>query len=110
MQRLQTFRRLAQGRLEAADAEAGQVALHPVHNAGSLADQALTLAVRSPGVLVLERRHRGHAAVVRLAPQPAEEGALEQLGVKPVRLGPPMLAGDGDARGMDDIGLDVACA
>ena len=62
------FRRVAQGRLEAADAGAGQAGLDPVHDAGSLAHQALTLAVRTPGVLLLEGRHRRHAAVARLAP------------------------------------------
>jgi hypothetical protein len=45
--------------------------------------------------------------VARLAPQPAEKGALEQLGVEPVGLGPAVLAGDGDARGVDDMGLDA---
>src|SRR3712207_7739314 len=50
---------------------------------------------------------RSHAAVARLAAEPAEEGALEQLGVQPVGLGPPVLARDGDARGVDDVRLDV---
>ena len=107
-QRLQALRRLAQGRLEAADAQAGQGALHPVHDPGALADQALPLAARALGVLLLEGRDRGHAAVVRLAAQPAQEGALEQLGVEPVGLGPPVLARDRDARRVDDVGLDAA--
>ena len=91
-QRLQTPRRLAQGRPEAADAEARQATPHPVDDAGALADQALPLPVRALGVLFLERRDRDHAAVVRLAAQPAEEGPPEQPGVEPVRLRPPMLA------------------
>ena len=62
----------------------------------------------APGVLLLEGRDRGHAAVVRLAAQPAEEGALEQLGVEPVGLGPAVLAGDRDAGGVDDVRLDAA--
>ena len=103
----QALRRRAQRRLEAADAEARQGALHPVHDAGALADQALALAVRPLGILLLEGRDRGHAAVVRFATQPAEEGALEQLGVEPVGLRPPMLARDGDARRVDDVGLDA---
>ena len=107
-QRRQALRRLAQGRLEAADAQAGQGALHPVHDPGALADQALPLAARALGVLLLEGRDRGHAAVARLAAQPAQEGALEQLGVEPVGLGPPVLARDGDARRVDDVGLDAA--
>ena len=107
-QRLQALGRVAQRRLEAADAEAGQAALHPVHDAGALADQALALAVGAPGVLLREGRDRGHAAVVRLAAQPAEKGALEQLGVEPVGLGPPVLARDGDARRVDHVRLDAA--
>src|SRR5438128_604152 len=75
-QRLQALRRAAQARLEAADAEAGQGALHPVHDPGALAHEALALAARALGVLLLQRRRRGHAAVVRLAAQPAQEGAL----------------------------------
>ena len=54
------------------------------------------------------RRDRGHAAVAPFAAQPAEEGALEQLGVEPVGLGPPVLPRDGDARRVDDVGLDAA--
>jgi hypothetical protein len=45
--------------------------------------------------------------VVRLAAEPAEEGALEQLGVEPVRLGPPVLTRDRDARRVDRVGLDA---
>ena len=46
--------------------------------------------------------------MVRLTAEPAQEGALEQLGVQAVRLGAPVLAGDGDARRVDDVGLDAA--
>jgi hypothetical protein len=101
-------RRAAQGRLEAADAEAGQGALHPVHDPGALAHEALALAARALGVLLLQRRDRGHAAVARLAAQPAEEGALEQLGVQAVRLGAPVLPRDRDAGRVHDVGLDAA--
>jgi hypothetical protein len=45
--------------------------------------------------------------VVRLAAQPAEKRALQQLGVEPVRFGPPVFARDGDAGGMNDIGLNA---
>jgi hypothetical protein len=48
--------------------------------------------------------------VVRLATQPAEEGALEQLGVEPVRLRPPVVARGGAARRVDDMRLDAARA
>jgi hypothetical protein len=46
--------------------------------------------------------------MVRLTAQPADEGALQELGVEPVRLRPSMLARDSDARCMDDMGLNVA--
>ena len=45
--------------------------------------------------------------MVRLNAQPADERALQVIGVEPIRLRPSMLARDGDARGMDDIGLDA---
>src|ERR671927_237831 len=41
------------------------------------------------------------------ATHPAEEDALEQGRIQPVRLGPPVLAGDGDARWMDDISFNA---
>jgi hypothetical protein len=99
----------AQRRLEAADAEAGQGALHPVHDAGALADQTRVLSVRALGILLLDCRDRGHGAVAPFAAQPAKEGALEQFGVEPVRLGPPMLPRHGDARGVDDIRFNATC-
>src|SRR3954453_22565982 len=101
-------RTIACGRSEAPDAEAGQATPHPVDDAGALADQALALPVRAPGVLLREGRDRGHAAVAPLAAQPTQEGTLEQPGVEPVGLGAPVLAGDGDARRVDDVGLDLA--
>src|SRR3954453_2782183 len=108
MQRLQTFRSLAQRRLEAADAEAGQSALHPVHDAGALADQTRVLSVRTLGILLLDGGDGRQGAVALFATQPAEEGTLEQLGVEPVRLGPPMLPRHGDARRVDNMGLNAA--
>src|SRR4051794_13203516 len=45
--------------------------------------------------------------MLRPAPQPAEEHALEQGGVEPVGLGAPMLARDGDAGRVNDMGLDA---
>ena len=76
---------------------------------GALGDQALPLAVGAPGVLFFESGHRGHAAVTSFAPQPAEEGALEQLGVEAIGLGPAVLAWDGDAGRVDDVRLDAVC-
>jgi hypothetical protein len=81
----------------------------PVHDAGALAHKDLALAVRTLGVLLLERGHRGHAAVVRLAAQPAQESALEQLGVEPICLGAPVLPRNRNARRVDHVCLDPAC-
>jgi hypothetical protein len=46
--------------------------------------------------------------VVRLTAQPAEEGALQHLSVQSIRLRPPVLARDGHARRMNDVGFDPA--
>src|SRR4051812_11871266 len=94
--------------LEAADPKASQGSLHPVDKPGALADQVLPLAARALGVLLVQSRDCHHAAVLGLAAQPAQKGTLEQLGVEPIRLGPPVLARDGDAVWMDHIGFDVA--
>src|SRR4051794_4545467 len=94
--------------LEAADPKASQDSLHPVDKPGALADQGLPLAAWALGVLLVQRWDCHHAAVLGLAAQPAQKGTLEQLGVEPIRLGPPVLARDGDAVWMDHIGFDVA--
>ena len=54
------------------------------------------------------RRDRDHAAVVPFAAQPAEKCSLQQFGVEPVRLRPPMLARHGHARRVNDVGFDAA--
>ena len=60
------------------------------------------------GILLREGWDRTHFAVVALAAQPTQKGALEQLRVKPVSLGTPVLTRHGNARGMNDVGLDAA--
>ena len=40
--------------------------------------------------------------------EPAQKATLEQFGVEPVGFGPPVLARDGNAVGVDHIGLNVA--
>jgi hypothetical protein len=109
-QRLQALGCAAQGRLEAAHAQASEGGLDPVDHARALGHQALVLAGWALGILLRERGHRGHAAMATLAAEPAEEGALEQLGIQPVRLGPPVLTRDGDARRVDHVRLDPANA
>src|SRR3954464_13454857 len=94
-QGVEALRGVAHRRLEAPDAKTGQAGLHPVHDAGALADQALPLAVRPPGVLLFERGHRGHGAVARSPTQPAEEDPFEQRGIEPVRLRSPVFTRDG---------------
>jgi len=59
---------------------------------GALADETFPLAARSLRVLLRQRRDRRHIAMIWLAPQPAEKGALEQLGVQAIGLRPPVLA------------------
>jgi len=48
--------------------------------------------------------------VITLAAQPAEKGPFEQLGVETIGLGAPVLARYGDARCVDDVGLNAARA
>jgi hypothetical protein len=59
------------------------------------------------GVLLREGRYGGHLAMVPLAAQPAEKGALELLCIEPIGLGTPVLARYRDACGMNDMGLDT---
>jgi hypothetical protein len=79
-----------------------------------------TMRVRSPTRLSRSRFGRlasssssdGIAGMLQWSRSPrsqAEKGALEQLGIEPVRLRPPMLARHGDARRVDDIGFDGHC-
>jgi hypothetical protein len=99
---------LQQGRFETADAEAGERALHPVPDAGALADDPFALAARPLGILYFDRRDRGHAAVVPFATQPAEKGALQKRGIGPVGLRPAVLARHGNAGRMHNMGFDAA--
>src|SRR5215210_4404483 len=83
---VEPFLGLAQRRLKGADPEARQHCLHPVHEARTVTDELFVLAARPLGVFVLDRRNRRHAAVALLAPQPAEEGAHQQLRVQTIGL------------------------
>src|SRR5207244_4351025 len=95
--------------IEAADAEPDQRCFHSVDNPSLLSDKTLALAIGPLGVFLLDCRDRDHLAVITLAAKPAEKNAFEQLGVKTVGLGAPMLARDGYARCMDNVRLDAAC-
>jgi len=80
--------------------------LQAVDDARALLDKNLTLAAGTSRVLVLERGDGRHAAVLRLAAQPAEEGALEEFRVEPIRLRPSVLTRHRDARRVDHMGFD----
>ncbi len=99
--------RPAQVRFEAANAEAGQGALHPVDDAGALADQVLALPVGPLGVFLFKRWDHRHAAVPRLTAQPTQEGALQQFGIEPIRLRPAMLTRHGDTCRVDHMSFDT---
>src|SRR5262245_35447792 len=100
---------LAQARLKAADAKTREDRLDLVHDPRLLGDQVPALAVWPSCVLLLDRRDRHHAAMAPLAAQPAEKGTRQQFGVEAISLRAPVFARHCDARGMDDISLDIAC-
>ena len=83
-------------------------AAHSIDDPILLSDEALTLAVGPLGIFVLGCRDRHHLAVITLAPQPAEKGAFEQLGVETVSLCSPMLARHRHTCGVNDVGVDAA--
>src|ERR1700722_67944 len=107
VQLLQTLFGLTQGRLEGADSETNEGRFDPIDNARAIAHQLLALPIRSSGILFLNGGDRHHAAVAPLAPQPSKERTLEQFGIEPVSLCPSLLAGNTDARGMNDIRLNA---
>src|ERR1700746_3908726 len=102
------FRNLAHGRAQSANAEAGKYRLDLVDNPRLLSDQILALAVRSPRVLLLDRWDRHHAAMARLAPQPAEKDAHQKFRIETIGLCAPVFTRHRDAGGMDDVNLDIA--
>ena len=76
VQTFELFLGFAQGRLEAANAEASEDRLHLVHHPCPPTDQVLPLAVRPPRVLLRDGRNRHHAAMTSLAAQPAYGGRV----------------------------------
>ena len=58
--------------------------------------------------ILLDRRDRHHAAMARLAAQPAEKDAHQEFGIETIGLRAPVFARHRDAGGMDDIGLNIA--
>jgi hypothetical protein len=105
-QLLDLLRGLAQLELEAADTVASHRRLDPAYNARALANQVLMLTVWPLGIFLRKGRDRHHAAVFRLATQPAQNSAHEQGGIQPIRFCSPMLARYRNTGRVDHIGLD----
>jgi hypothetical protein len=82
--------------------------LHLVHDSGLLGDQILPLTVRPPRVLLLDCWDRRHAAMPSLAAQPSEKGPHQEFRIEAIGLRAPVLARHRNARGMDDVSLDIA--
>src|SRR4029453_7766534 len=78
-----------------------------IEDASLLANQAVALAVGSFGIFILDGRDRHRLAVITLAPQPAQKGTLQELGIEPVGLGAPVFPRHRNARCMNDVGLDA---
>src|SRR4051812_669970 len=110
LRRSGAWRSLAQGGLEAPNAEPSQSALDPIDQAGALTNQALALTGWTLGIFLFERRDLGHAAVAALAAQPAQEGPLQQRGIQSICFSPPVLARDSDAGRVNDMGFDAVSA
>src|SRR5438552_5371159 len=90
----------AQHRLEGANAEARADGLHLVHQPRLLSDQILPLTVRTPGVLLLERRDRYYAAMPLLAAQPTAQGPHQHSRLETISLCTSMFARHRDSRAM----------
>ena len=100
--------RILELRINAADPEPRQGRLDAVDDGGLLANERLALALGALGILLCRGRDRAHFAVVPLAAQPAEERALELLGIEAVGLGAPVLPWHRHACCVNDMGLDTA--
>src|SRR5262245_53442486 len=70
----------------------------------------LALAVRPLRIFLLQRGDCCHAAMVPLATQPANEGTLQEFGIKPVGFGSSMLTRYRDTRRVDHISFNAAHA
>src|ERR1700758_2698182 len=102
------FGKLAHGRAQSANPEAGKYRLDLVDDPRLLNDQILALTVRSPRVLLLDRRDRHHAAMALFATQPAEKDAHQKFRIETIGLCTPVVARHRNAGGMDDVGLNIA--
>src|SRR5258707_13545519 len=95
------FGKLAHGRAQSAKAEAGKYRLDLVDNPRLLSDQILALTVRSPRVFLLDRRDCHHAAMARLAAQPAEKNAHQKFRIETIGLRAPGVRATLSASGLD---------
>src|SRR5258707_12929211 len=80
------FGKLAHGRAQSANVEAGKYRLDLVDNPRFLSNQILALAVRSPRVLLIDRRDRHHAALALLTAQRATKYKHKKFGISTVVL------------------------
>src|SRR5215467_15516216 len=100
---------MSQLRIETPDAEPDQCCFHSIDEPALLANQALALTAWSFSILLPEGRNGSRLAVITLAPQPTHKGTLQELGVEPIRLGPPMLARHRHTRSVDHMRLNTTC-
>jgi hypothetical protein len=70
----------------------------------------LAFATRTLSVFLLTIEDRCHMAMVRFPSQPAKKGALQQLGIEPIRLCSAMFARNSNTRRVNDITLNVMCS
>ena len=112
VRRAQRFEALApvpQQRVVFIHAQRRQHGANAVHQSHPLGHEFRSLPDAAPGILVGlvgDRHHRAHA---RLAAQPSQQRAQEQLRVNPVGFGPPCPAIDRNTRRLHDVRLDAVC-
>ena len=94
-------------RLNPPNALSEEKSLDPVDVAGALADETLTLAVRTARILLLDRRHTDDRTDVTLASVDGDERAQQRQDVDPVGLNPTRPAIDLDAGRVEDTAFDI---
>ena len=88
-------------------AQRRQNAVDLVDDRSPLPAQILPFPIRTPRFLIAFARDRNHRTDPRLAPQPSHQSAQQHLDVDDVGLCPPRPPIHWEARGLDDVNLDV---